>query len=246
MTTNSHNKPKPFRPPSKRHQPKGLSILYEDRDILVVNKACGILTVSNEKVREKTAYYLLTDYIRKGNSKSRNRLFIVHRLDRETSGVIVFAKTEEAKRYLQDNWQEFQKTYYALVEGTPPQQEGIITSYLVENEVHKMYSVKDPTRGKLAKTGYKVVKQAHGCSLLEINLLTGRKNQIRVHLSENGCPVVGDRKYGNKRVGSKRLALHAESLTIRHPHSHEPMTFTADVPFYFASLMKTSRVESGR
>lgn len=227
-----------FSPKKTRHQPKGLTILYEDRDILVVNKVSGLLTVSSDKVRDKTAYFLLTDYVRKGNPKSRNRIFIVHRLDRETSGVIIFAKHEEAKRALQDNWSKVEKRYYALVEGAPPESEGLITSYLAESSAHKMYSVSDSTRGKLAKTGYRVVKQSKGCSLLEIELLTGRKNQIRVHLSENGCPVVGDRKYGNKRLGSKRMGLHAASLTITHPHTQKRMTFTAELPHYFSSLMR--------
>ena len=227
---------KTFKGPPKRHQPNGLSILYEDRDILVVDKACGVLTVSNDKVRENTAYYLLTDYVRKGNSKSKNRVFIVHRLDRDTSGVIVFAKHERAKRYLQDEWHEFKKVYYAVVHGAPPEKEGIITSYLAENQAHKMYSVRDPAKGKLARTGYRVVKETEQYSLLEIDLLTGRKNQIRVHLAEQGCPVAGDRKYGRPEKSAIRLALHAASLTIRHPHTKEQMVFTARVPARITSL----------
>jgi RluA family pseudouridine synthase len=230
-----------FKRPPKRYQPKGLSILYEDRDILVVDKVSGLLTVSNETVRENTAYYLLTDYVRKGNSKSRKRVFIVHRLDRDTSGVIVFAKTEDAKRYLQDEWQGFQKMYYAVVRGTLPEKEGVITSYLVENSAHKMYSVGDPKRGKFAKTGYRVVKESPKYSLLEIDLLTGRKNQIRVHLADTGCPVAGDKKYGVKEPGIKRLALHAASITLTHPYSKKTMTFETKVPAYFESLLKGSQ-----
>jgi len=226
-----------FKSPSKRHQPRGLPILYEDRDILVVNKAHGLLTVSNDKVKENTAYYLLTAYVRKGNQKSKNRVFIVHRLDRETSGVIVFAKTPQAKRFLQDEWSGFKKTYYAVVHGTPPEQEGVITSYLAENSAFNMYSVSDPKKGKLAETGYKVLKESEKYSLLEVNLLTGRKNQIRVHMSEKGCPVVGDAKYGKKAKGIRRLALHAASLTIRHPHTKAEMTFEAKVPAHFRSLI---------
>ncbi len=232
---------KPFKRPPKRYQPRGLSILYEDRDILVVDKASGLLTVSNEKVRDRTAYYLLNEYVRKGNQKSRRRVFIVHRLDRDTSGVIVFSKNENAKRYLQEEWQGFQKKYYALVHGTLPEKEGVITSYLAENRVHKMYSVADPKKGKLAKTGYKVLRESPKYSLLEINLLTGRKNQIRVHLSDKGCPVAGDKKYGIKEKGIKRLTLHAASITIVHPYSKEKMTFTTKVPAYFESLIKGSR-----
>ena len=228
---------KSFKRPSKRHQPRGLPILYEDRDILVVNKAHGLLTVSNDKVKENTAYYLLTAYVRKGNQKSRNRIFIVHRLDRETSGVIVFAKTPQVKRFLQDEWSGFKKTYYAVVHGAPPEKEGVITSYLAQNSAFNMYSVSDSRKGKLARTGYRVVKQSEKYSLLEINLLTGRKNQIRVHFSEKGCPVVGDKKYGTKEKGIRRLALHAASLTILHPHTKEEMTFEAKVPAHFRSLI---------
>ena len=232
---------KHFKKPPKKHQPQGLSILYEDPDILVVDKASGLLTVSNEKVKDKTAYYLLNKYVRKGNQKSRRRVFIVHRLDRDTSGVIVFSKNENAQRYLQEEWQGFQKKYYALAHGTLPEKEGVITSYLAENHVYKMYSVADPKKGKLAKTGYKVLKESTKYSLLEIDLLTGRKNQIRVHLSDKGCPVVGDKKYGVKEKGIKRLALHAASITISHPYSKEKMTFGTKIPAYFESLMKDEK-----
>ncbi|MFC1453123.1 RluA family pseudouridine synthase [Verrucomicrobiota bacterium] len=225
-----------FKAPPKRYQPQGLSFLFEDHDILVVDKASGLLTVSNDKVRENTAYYLLNTYVRKGNSKSNNRVFIVHRLDRDTSGVIVFAKNEQAKRYLQAEWHGFKKVYYAVVHGAPPEKEGIIVSYLAENQAHRMYSVRDPRKGKLARTGYRVVRESKKCSLLEVELLTGRKNQIRVHLAERGCPVVGDRKYGRSRKCTRRLALHAASLRIRHPHTKEQMVFTAKVPACIDSL----------
>jgi len=199
-----------------------------------------LLTVSNETVRENTAYYLLNEYVRKGNSKSKNRVFIVHRLDRDTSGVIVFAKNADAQRFLQDEWQGFQKVYYAVVHGTLPEKEGVITSYLTENSAYKMYSVADPTKGKLAKTSYRVLKESPRYSLLEIELLTGRKNQIRVHLADKGCPVAGDKKYGVKQQGVKRLALHAASITIVHPFSKETMTFETKIPVYFKSLVKGS------
>ena len=231
---------KPSKGPRKRHEPRGLSILYEDRDILVVEKVCGLLTVGSEKIRDKTAYALLNDYVRKGNSKSRHRVFIVHRLDRDTSGVIVFCKNEEAKRYLQDEWQGFQKKYYALVHGALSEKEGVITSYLAENSIHRMYSVADSRKGKLARTGYRVLRESTKYSLLEIDLLTGRKNQIRVHLADRGCPVVGDKKYGIKDKGIRRMTLHAASIAIVHPYSKEKMVFTTEVPAYFESLMGKS------
>lgn len=229
---------KKFKRTPKRFEPKGLSILYEDHDILVIDKSSGLLTISTEKIKDNTAYHLLTEYVKKGNRKSKNRIFIVHRLDRDTSGVIIFAKTEKAKRYLQDEWQQFEKKYYAVIDGIIEKKEGVIVSYLTENSIHKMYSVDDPKKGKLAKTGYKVLKEAEKFSLLEVNLLTGRKNQIRVHFAEKGCPVAGDKKYGKKGRGVKRLALHAFSATILHPHSKEKMTFEAKIPAYFYSLVK--------
>lgn len=228
---------KDFKSPAKKHQPKGLSILYEDRDILVVDKISGLLTISTDKQRDNAAYYLLNTYVRKGNQKSRNRIFIVHRLDRETSGIIVFAKNENSKRYLQANWHEFEKKYYAVVHGSLAKKEGVITSYLAENRAYKMYSVGDPEKGKLASTGFKVLREANNFSLLEINLLTGRKNQIRVHLSELGCPVAGDKKYGKKDNNIKRLTLHAARITILHPYTKEKISFETKIPDYFVSLV---------
>jgi tRNA pseudouridine32 synthase/23S rRNA pseudouridine746 synthase/23S rRNA pseudouridine1911/1915/1917 synthase len=229
--------PKPFKPSPKKFQPKGLTILYEDHDILVVDKVSGLLTIGTDKEKTKTAYFLLTDYVRKGNPKSKNRIFIVHRLDKDTSGVLLFAKTEKAKHYLQENWQQFSKKYSAVVLGKLAKKEDIITSYLAENSIHKMYSVQNPEKGVLAKTGYKVLKESKKYSLLEIDLLTGRKNQIRAHFSEKSCPVAGDKKYGEKQKGIKRLTLHSQSITFTHPHTKEMMTFEAKIPGYFYSLL---------
>jgi len=223
--------------PAKRHQPRGLDIIYEDKDILVVDKACGLLTVSTERVRNNTAYYRLNSYVRKGNQKSRKQVFIVHRLDRDTSGLIIFAKSEEAKRFLQDEWNEFDKIYYAVLVGTLPEKEGVITSYLTENRAHRVYSVIDPAKGKFAKTGFKVLKESLKYSLLEIVLFTGKKNQIRVHFAENGFPVAGDRIYGEKDASVKRLMLHSGSLTIVHPFTKKKMTFETGIPVNFNSLV---------
>ncbi len=223
---------------SSKHQPKGLTILHEDQDIIVVDKINGLLTMGTDREREKTAYFLLTDYVRKGNPRSRNRVFIVHRLDRDTSGVLVFAKSEQAKRFLQDNWKDCTKIYFAVVHGQMKEKEGIITSYLVENSAYRMYSVNNPDKGKFSKTGYKVLKENANFSLLEINLFTGTKNQIRVHFAENGNPVAGDKIYGNSEKGIKRLALHSASLTLIHPYSKKSMTFQTAVPPYFYQLVK--------
>lgn len=221
----------------KRHQPGGLIILHEDRDILVVDKEAGLLTIATDDERTRTAYHLLTDYVRKGNAKSRERIFIVHRLDRDTSGVLVFARTEEAKRKLQANWERTEKHYLAVVHGALARKEGTISSYLAENAAFRVYSTQNPAQGLLSHTAYRVRLETRLYSLLEVTLLTGRKNQIRVHLAEQGNPIVGDKKYGHKHDPWRRLALHARSLTIEHPFSGKRMTFEAGIPDHFGRLV---------
>jgi len=221
----------------KRHLPKGLEIIYEDRDILVVDKPAGLLTVGTATNKSRTAHYFLTDYVRKGSLKSRNRIFTVHRLDQWTSGVLIFAKSEDVKLRLQAQWKDTEKKYIAVVYGHLTEKEGIISSYLAENKAYTVYSTTDAAKGKLAHTAYKVLKETKQFSLLEVNLLTGRKNQIRVHLADKGHPVVGDRKYGNDKDGYRRLALHSQSISFKHPTSGERMTFKTKVPYYFNKLM---------
>lgn len=228
---------KKFKPSPKRFHPKGITILYEDYDILVIEKMNGLLTMTNENTHEETVYSLLTEYVKKGNSKSRNRIFIVHRLDRDTSGVLVFAKTEFSKRKLQDDWKSFSKTYYAIIQGVMAKKEGIISSYLMENSIYKMYSSTDTVNGKLAKTQYKVESESENYSLVKVNLLTGRKNQIRVHFADENHPVVGDKVYGSKEKGIKRLCLHAYSLSFNHPITSERMTIETKMPEYFTLLL---------
>lgn len=209
---------------------RGLVILYEDSDLLVVNKPAGLLTVKTETEKTRTVHYILTDYVRKGNLKSRNRIFTVHRLDQWTSGVVIFAKSEAVKDRLQDRWKEAKKTYVAVIHGQLTAKEGVITSYLAENTRHVVYSTPDAVKGKLARTAYKVLKEKGQFSLLEINLLTGRKNQIRVHLADQGHPIVGDRKYGDNKDGFSRLALHSKSICFPHPTRDELMTMETKVP----------------
>ena len=220
-----------------RHLPRGLEIIYEDDDLLVVNKPAGLVTVGTATNTLRTAYHFLTDYVRKGTLKSRKRIFIVHRLDQWTSGVLVFAKNEEIKFRLQDQWKDTQKKYAAVVHGQFAKKEGVITSYLTENSAYVVYSTTDVAKGKLAHTEYKVLKENKWFSLLEINLLTGRKNQIRVHLADEGHPIVGDNKYGKKDDGHKRLALHAKSISFVNPITQKQMTFEAKTPGYFFTLM---------
>jgi len=222
---------------TKKHLSRGLEILYEDRDILVVDKPAGLLTVGTPTNKFKTADYILTDYVRKGSLKSRNRIFIVHRLDQWTSGVLIFAKSEEVMSFLKAQWEDTEKKYVAVVYGHLAQKEGIITSYLAEDKAHAVYSTTDGTKGKLAHTAYRVLKETKRFSLLEIDLLTGRKNQIRVHMADEGHPIVGDRKYGKIKDEYERLALHSKSISFKHPTSGEQMTFEAKVPNYFNKLI---------
>ena len=225
------------RAPNHKLLPHGLRILYEDRDVLVVDKPAGLLTMGTDSDKTRTAYFFLTDYVRKGYSKSRNRIFIVHRLDRETSGIIIFAKNVEAKFRLQNQWKDTQKKYLAVVHGQCAKTSGTITTYLAENNAHIVYSTLDKAKGKLSSTAYKVLKQTKDFALLELDLLTGRKHQIRVHLAGIGHAVVGDRKYGTGDRDHMRLALHAISLSFEHPFTQQRLTFESKVPAYFNQLV---------
>ena len=222
---------------SSRHRPRGLKILYEDKDILVVDKSAGLLTVGTAKDKVRTAYYILTDYVRKGYAKSRKQIFIVHRLDRDTSGVLIFAKTREAQLSLQKDWKNTEKRYFAVVHGILSKKEDTITSYLAENKAHVVYSTSDSKVGRLSHTYYKVLQETKMFSLLEINLITGRKNQIRVHLADRGHPVVGDKKYGKKDRGHKRLALHAKSISFKHPANSKRLYFETEIPAHIEKLV---------
>jgi tRNA pseudouridine32 synthase/23S rRNA pseudouridine746 synthase/23S rRNA pseudouridine1911/1915/1917 synthase len=223
------------RPPAK-YQPKGLTVLHEDRDIIVVEKPCGLLTIGTDRDKLRTVHSILNEYVRKGDPRSRNRVYIVHRLDRETSGILVLAKSEAAKIFLQEHWQETDKRYLTIVHGTLDPKSGTISSYLAENSALTVYSTQDPALGKLSLTEYTVLKEAKGFSLLAIHLLTGRKHQIRVHLSEQGHPVAGDRKYG-KHDGSATMALHAHSISFTHPVSGRSLFFETAIPDLFTRLV---------
>ena len=222
---------------SAKFLPRGLTIIHEDNDILVVDKPPDLLTIGTDTEKLRTAYFILTDYIRKGVAKSKKRIFIVHRLDRETSGLLVLAKSEEAKFYLQTHWKETRKKYLAVVHGQCDRKSETINTYLAENQAHFVYTTTDPSRGRLSHTAYKVLKQTKNLALLEVDLLTGRKHQIRVHLAGIGHPVVGDRKYGKENPAHKRLALHAKSISFRHPFTGEQLTFESKVPVYFNRLI---------
>lgn len=210
-------------------------ILWEDEEILVVDKPAGLLSMASDKEKVRTAYHQVTEYVRAGNPKAR--VFIVHRLDRDTSGVLLFAKSEGIKRAFQDNWESIvrRRGYTAVVEGAPPRQVDTIRTFLRENGIHKVYSVS--TGGKEAITHYRTVKQGKNYALLEVDLSTGRKNQIRVHLSEIGCPVAGDRTYGAATDPLGRLCLHAHELAFTHPITGKETTYRAELPRGFRKLV---------
>ncbi|WP_047984756.1 RluA family pseudouridine synthase [Ornithinibacillus californiensis] len=210
----------------------GMEILFEDNSIIVIQKDAGLLSIATETEKKNTALHQLMDYVRRKDP--RNRVFVVHRLDKETSGVMMFAKSEKVKRILQDNWKELvqERTYVALVEGELKQPEGTIKSWLKESKTHQMYSVQD-RGGQLAITHFRKTNSNKNYSLVEVNLETGRKNQIRVHMSDIGHPVVGDKKYGAKTNELGRLGLHAKVLKFKHPVTDQLMLFQSDVPKQF-------------
>jgi len=215
-----------------------IEVLHEDEAIMVINKPSGLLTIATENEKRETAYYLLNAYFKERSPSRPDRIFIVHRLDRETSGLIVFAKNEATKKKLQDDWEHAEKKYYAVVEGLPKQREGKIESYLNETKAFKVYSDAMSDQAKHAVTRYKVLKADKAHALLELILDTGRKHQIRVHLSDLGCPVVGDKKYGAVANPIRRIALHAYSLSFTHPDTRKKMQFTTPIPPAFGSLVK--------
>lgn len=208
-----------------------IDIIYEDKDIIVINKPNGLLSISNSKEQELTAFKLVREYVRKNNPKIF--LFVIHRLDEETSGVLMFAKNEKTKNLFQKDWNNIVKKriYYAVVEGYL-KDKGTFHTYLKESKTGMIYSTKDKIKGKEAITNYSVVKNWDNKTLLKVNILTGRRNQIRVHLSENGNPIIGDKKYGSK-VKSNRLMLHASTLEIIDPRTNKIITFSSKVPDEF-------------
>ena len=221
-----------------KHKLEGVSIVYEDNDILVVEKERGILSVATQNEREKTAYNILKNYLKEKNPK--DKIFVVHRLDRDTSGVMIFAKSEKAQDILQTTWNDSvkERTYVALVEGNVKKDSDTIISYLAENKAMITYSTANEEEGKKAVSHYKVLKRNKNYSLLEVNIETGRKNQIRVHMQDLGHSVVGDKKYGSTKNPIKRLGLHAHTIVFKHPITKEVLSFTSKLPEGFLSLFK--------
>ena len=215
-----------------------IKLVYEDNDIIVINKGSGILSVSTDNVKDGTAYSILRDYLKKKDP--RLMLFVVHRLDRDTSGLMMFAKNVEAKEAMQHNWNNMVlgRRYVAVVEGKVEQEEGVVKSYLAETSQFEVYSTQNPDEGQLAITRFKRLQCNNGYSLMELSLDTGRKNQIRVHMKDLGHPIVGDRKYGAKASPIHRLGLHARTLHFAHPVTKKEMLFETPIPSRFLSLLK--------
>jgi len=217
--------------------PAGLEILYEDTAILVIHKPAGLLTVATIDERERTVYAYLRKYLKEHNPKEK--LFIVHRLDKYASGILVFAKAEKVQSVLQDAFSKhkIQRKYWAIVEGKIAESHGTIRSYLAQDRSLRMHSTEEKKGGKHAVTHFRVLRRLPKITVLEVNLETGRKNQIRAHLSEMGHPIVGDRAYGSVQDPLCRLGLHAFELGFRHPIEGNLMVFqTAPPPEFLRYL----------
>lgn len=213
---------------------KKLDIIYEDKNILVINKPAKLLTIADNKERVKTLYHEVREYLHKKNQK----VFIVHRLDKDTSGIILFCKNEKIKRLLQDNWNSYYREYIAVVEGHLKNKKGTIKCYLNETKTNQVY-VANNKEGKLAITEYEVINYNKTNSLVKIVIKTGRKNQIRATMSFLGNPIIGDKKYNSKQNIFNRLALHHTKLEIINPINKKVLTFYSEPPkIFFAGFNK--------
>jgi len=229
--------------PIRRKTRSNLPIIYEDDDIIVINKPSGLLSIASDNEKSSTAYRMLSDYVQQKDK--HNRIFVVHRLDEDTSGVLMVAKNVKIQQALQNNWNDIVKKrgYYAIVEGEMEKKSDTIKSYLKKNSQNLMYSSKKAGDGQLAITHYKVIKSNGTYSLLDVNIDTGRKNQIRVHLGEKGHYIIGDDKYGEPANPIKRLGLHAYELDLIHPFTGKLMKFTSPMPKEFGILMDENNVK---
>lgn len=217
----------------------GLSfpILYEDERLIAVNKPAGLLSVGNERERMRTAYRKVSDYVKSRDVNAK--IFVVHRLDRETSGVLLFAKDPATQRAFQEHWNEIitRRGYYAVVEGAPKPAEDTITSHLIETATHLVFSGQPGLNSRRAVTHYRTMAAGHGYALLDVSIDTGRKNQIRVHMQDMDHPVAGDKQYGAKTNPLGRLCLHAYELSLTDPATGQALSFVARMPKEFMKLV---------
>ncbi|MBO5951998.1 MAG: RluA family pseudouridine synthase [Bacteroidaceae bacterium] len=213
-----------------------IKILYEDEWMIVIEKSSGLLSVANETTKDKTAHFILREYIRRDNPEAE--LFVCHRLDQFTSGILIFSKDEALKDEMRENWDFYvkERKYVCVTERVPDKLEDDITSYLEENNHLHVHSTSNANRGKLAATHYKVIQSKGRYALVDVEIFTGKKNQIRVHMSDIGAPIAGDMKYGAETNPAKRLMLHNYRLSFIHPVKGELMRFSLSIPYSFKQL----------
>lgn len=214
-------------------------ILYEDERLIAVNKPAGLLSVGNERERVRTAYRKVSDYVK--SKQVDAKIFVVHRLDRETSGVLIFAKDPETQKAFQEHWNEIvtRRGYYAVVEGTPKPAEDTVISHLIETSTHLVFSGQPGLNSRRAVTHYRTMAVGGGYALLDVSIETGRKNQIRVHMQDIGHPVAGDKQYGGKTNPLGRLCLHAYELSLTDPVTGKEESFVARMPKEFTKLVQS-------
>ncbi len=217
---------------------KRLRILFEDEYLIVIDKGYGLLSMATQNEKTETAYRIVSDYVKKNDPEGH--IFIVHRLDRDTSGVMMFAKRQKVQEVMQRNWNAtvIERKYMAVVEGVIEPAEGEVKSYLKENAAMQVYSTQNPEEGQLAVTRYKTIESNKRFSLVEVQLETGRKNQIRVHMHDLGHPIIGDRKYGSTSNPIGRVALHAATLRFIHPITRKELHFESLLPEKFGYIVK--------
>jgi 23S rRNA pseudouridine1911/1915/1917 synthase len=215
---------------------RDLNILYEDDHIIVIEKHAGLLSIATDREKERTAYSILSTHIKIQNPAGK--IFVVHRLDRDTSGIMMFAKSEKVQSILQKDWKAAvkERIYIAVVEGKVVETEGTVSSYIYESKALVMHSTQNPEKGELAVTRFRTLKSNNDYSLLEVHLETGKKNQIRIHMQELGHSIAGDKKYGASGNPIGRLGLHASVLAFTHPVTGKPMRFESKVPAKFRRL----------
>lgn len=213
----------------------GLDILYEDQELIVINKPCGLLSEQTEREKEKTAYSYVKAYL----AKKKEKIYLVHRLDQYTSGILMFVKNKKLYDALTHDWNHYIKKrgYIAVVEGKLPKKKGTIDNYLAESKTQIVY-ITSKEKGKRAITHYRQIQSSRHYTMLEIHLDTGRKNQIRVHMASLHHPIAGDQKYGAKTNPIKRLALHAHEFMFIHPFTLEEMRFVSQTPDSFKKILK--------
>ncbi|MCQ2068539.1 MAG: RluA family pseudouridine synthase [Bacteroidaceae bacterium] len=211
-------------------------VLYEDKWMVVIEKASGLLSVANDNAREKNAFHIIRDYVRHSNPETE--LYVCHRLDQYTSGILIFSKDQDMMLEMRSNWDFYvkERKYVCVTENIPPRQEDTIESLLTQNDRMQVYSTNDEENGRLAITHYRVLQSRGRYALVDVEIFTGKKNQIRVHMSEMGCPIAGDIKYGAETNPARRLMLHNYRLSFIHPVTGELMRFSLPTPTVFRKL----------